>query len=84
MAHGARSFNQAVGDHLQSWRPATGLLPAHEPRRLQTAGDKEEEVEEEVGSVVVVVGKFPADASGAVSTLERECWCVVDAIEAES
>lgn len=38
----------------------------------ETAGD--EEVEEEVGSVVIVVGKFPADAvaSGAVSTLDRE------------
>lgn len=40
----------------------------------ETAGDEEEEVEEEVGSVVIVVGKFPADtaASGTVSTLDRE------------
>lgn len=39
----------------------------------ETTGDEEEEVDEEVGSVVVVVGKFPTDAadSGAVSTLDR-------------
>lgn len=42
----------------------------------------EEEVEEEVSSVVV--GKFSADASGVASTLEKECCCVVDEMEAES
>lgn len=36
----------------------------------ETAADEEEEV----GSIVIVVGKFPADktASGVVSTLDRE------------
>lgn len=50
----------------------------------ETAGDEEEEVEEEVGSVVV--GKFPTDAAvnRVLSTLERECCCAVEATEAES
>lgn len=42
-----------------------------------TLRDEEEEVGEEVGSVVNV--KFPA-----VSTLDRECCCVVGATEADS
>lgn len=48
----------------------------------ETAGGEEEEVEEEVFSVVVE--KFTADtaASWAVSTFNREC-CDVDETEAE-
>lgn len=42
-----------------------------------TAGDEEEEVEDEVSCVV---GKFPV----AVTTLDRECCCVVDVTKEES
>lgn len=39
----------------------------------ETVGEEEEEVEEEVGSVVIVVGKFPADAAaGRVDSLDSE------------
>lgn len=46
--------------------------------------EEEHEVEEEESGVVV--GRFPAGTapSRAVSTLDRECCCVVEATEAES
>lgn len=52
----------------------------------ETTRTEGEEVEEEVGSVVIVIGKFPADAAarGADSSLDSERCCVVDVTEAES
>lgn len=81
-----------VPDALIRPKGPTAVLEASERpaactrAKEETAGDGEEEVEKEVGSVVivVVVVTFPADASGVASTFERECCCVVDAREAES